>query len=160
MRKTCNALRVAGFLMATLIEMIKGSNKRGTAFKQKDTSFVCALLSRLGSGRHFQSLMNIDCARCRLLVEGSYRSTLGRRAPCGVRTLNVAEVNTMHVSRYLADGIVSLAMGLVLAGSAQPSLSAAAAETSSTAKIASVVRSFMVQNHLKAVIVQVRSNGS
>ena len=66
----------------------------------------------------------------------------------------------MHVSRYLAGVIVLLAMGMVLTGSAQPSLSAAAAETSSTAKIASVVRSFMVQNHLKAVIVQVRSNGS
>ncbi len=37
---------------------------------------------------------------------------------------------------------------------------ASAADTKSVSKIESVARSSMVENHLKAVIVQVRSNGS
>jgi len=64
----------------------------------------------------------------------------------------------MHLSRYLARGSAALAMGIVLANLGLRS--ASVADTASAAKIANVVRSSMVQNHLKAVIVQVRSNGS
>ncbi len=60
----------------------------------------------------------------------------------------------MYVSRYLA-GVAALAMGLLLAGSPSES----AANTISDATVANIVRSSMTQNHLRGVIVQVRSNG-
>jgi CubicO group peptidase (beta-lactamase class C family) len=63
----------------------------------------------------------------------------------------------MYVSRYLAGGIAALAIGIALA---LHSPSASAEDTASAATISNVVRSSMAKNHLKAVIVQVRSNGS
>jgi CubicO group peptidase (beta-lactamase class C family) len=65
----------------------------------------------------------------------------------------------MYVSRYLAGGIAALATGVMLTGVALRSPSASAEGTVSAATIANVVRSSMAQNHLKAVIVQVRLNG-
>jgi uncharacterized membrane protein YgcG len=53
----------------------------------------------------------------------------------------------MRVSRFLARGVATLAIALILPGPA------------CAASIADVVRSSMAQNHLRAVIVQVRSNG-
>ncbi|HLI95928.1 MAG TPA: serine hydrolase domain-containing protein [Candidatus Baltobacteraceae bacterium] len=57
----------------------------------------------------------------------------------------------MCVSRYLAGCIAVLALG-----TASP---ASAANAFSASSIAKIVRNAMAQNHLKAVIVQVRSNG-
>ncbi len=65
----------------------------------------------------------------------------------------------MHVSRLLAGGIAVSALGLALSSSMLCSPSASAADTTSAARIAGVVRSAMAKNHLRAVIVQVRSNG-
>ena len=55
----------------------------------------------------------------------------------------------MHPLRFLAAGVVALAIG------GAPAFAADA----SPAKIAQIVRTSMAQNHLRAVIVQVRSNG-
>lgn len=65
----------------------------------------------------------------------------------------------MYVPRYLAGGIAAMAMGILLTGLTLRSPSAIAADSVSASKIASVVRSSMAQNHLKALIIQVRSNG-
>jgi CubicO group peptidase (beta-lactamase class C family) len=53
----------------------------------------------------------------------------------------------MYVSRYLAAGLIALVLALL-----QP-------RSACAANIAYVVRSSMAQNHLRAAIVQVRSNG-
>lgn len=62
----------------------------------------------------------------------------------------------MDVSRYLSGGIAALTVAM---GLAQHSAPARAAETPSAALIAKTVRTAMVRDHLKAVIVQVRLNG-
>ena len=62
----------------------------------------------------------------------------------------------MHVSRYLSGGIAALTIATSLA---QNSAAARAADTPSTTSIANTVRSAMIRNHLKAVVVQVRLDG-
>jgi CubicO group peptidase (beta-lactamase class C family) len=64
----------------------------------------------------------------------------------------------MQLSRHVARGAVALAVWLALPIVTMPCPAGAA--TPSAATIQTVVRSFMVKNHLKAVIVQVRSNGA
>jgi CubicO group peptidase (beta-lactamase class C family) len=71
---------------------------------------------------------------------------------------HTAEVTAMHSSRRSARGIAALAVSLVLPSFAL--LSPAAADTPSAATIQNVARSSMAENHFKAVIVQVRSNGT
>jgi CubicO group peptidase (beta-lactamase class C family) len=66
----------------------------------------------------------------------------------------------MQSSRTLAIGIGALATTAILPIFALLSPAAAAADAFSPASIQSVVRSSMAKNHLKAVIVQVRSQGS
>lgn len=64
----------------------------------------------------------------------------------------------MHSSRRFGRGIAASAACTVLLNFAL--LSPAAAGTSSAAKIQSVMRSSIAENHLRALIVQVRSNGT
>jgi CubicO group peptidase (beta-lactamase class C family) len=66
--------------------------------------------------------------------------------------------SSIRSSRRFARGIAALAASIVLPSFALPS--PAAADTPSVATIQQVVRSSMAKNHLKAVIVQVRSNGT
>jgi len=65
----------------------------------------------------------------------------------------------MHISRSFACARTALALGVILAGFALRAPSASAADSVSTARITSIVRTAMARSHLKAVIVQVRSNG-
>jgi len=65
----------------------------------------------------------------------------------------------MHLSRYLPRRIAALATGLAVSALALRSSPAPAAEAASAATIVKIVRSSMAQNHLRAVIVQLRSNG-
>jgi CubicO group peptidase (beta-lactamase class C family) len=64
----------------------------------------------------------------------------------------------MHSSRRFGRGVAALAACMVLPSFAP--LSPGAAATPSAATIENIVRSSMAKNHLKAVIVQVRSNGA
>jgi CubicO group peptidase (beta-lactamase class C family) len=65
----------------------------------------------------------------------------------------------MHVSRSFACARTALALGIILAGFALRSPFASAADSVSTAQMTSIIRTAMARDHLKAVIVQVRSNG-
>lgn len=66
----------------------------------------------------------------------------------------------MRTSRLLAGGVPAMAIAMALLGFSLLSLPASAADAPSIATIRSVIRSSMAQNHLQAVIVQVRSNGN
>jgi CubicO group peptidase (beta-lactamase class C family) len=68
-----------------------------------------------------------------------------------------AQVTTMTPLRFFS---CKVAIALAVAAFVLSSPAAASANPPSPAAIESVVRNFMVKNHLKAVIVQVRSNGS
>jgi CubicO group peptidase (beta-lactamase class C family) len=66
-----------------------------------------------------------------------------------------------HSTRFFARGVTAPVVFVVLfAWLLLPSPTTALADTPSVATIQGVVRSSMAKNHLKAVIVQVRSNGS
>lgn len=65
----------------------------------------------------------------------------------------------MYVPRYLSGAVAALAMGIFLTGFTVCSPAAIAADSASASTIARVVRSSMAQNHLRAIIVEVRSNG-
>jgi CubicO group peptidase (beta-lactamase class C family) len=65
----------------------------------------------------------------------------------------------MHASRPFACARTALVLGIILAAFTLGSPSASAADSVSTAQITSIVRTAMARDHLKAVIVQVRSNG-
>lgn len=64
----------------------------------------------------------------------------------------------MHSSRRFARGVAALAASILLLNAAL--LAPAGAETPSTATIQNIMRASMAKNHLKAIIVQVRSNGA
>jgi CubicO group peptidase (beta-lactamase class C family) len=63
-------------------------------------------------------------------------------------------------SRFFARGIATLAISMVLFASLLLIRATAVADTPSAATIQDVVRRSMTENHLRAVIVQVRSNAS
>ena len=65
----------------------------------------------------------------------------------------------MHVFHRFASARAALALGLVLAGLVLRAPSVSAADSVSTAQMTSIVRTAMKRDHLRAVIVQVRSNG-
>jgi CubicO group peptidase (beta-lactamase class C family) len=64
----------------------------------------------------------------------------------------------MHFSRRFAAGITAMATAVAILTFTSPP--AAVADASAAATVQSVVRNSMAQNHLEAIIVQVRSNGS
>jgi CubicO group peptidase (beta-lactamase class C family) len=66
----------------------------------------------------------------------------------------------VRISRLLAGSIAALTMGIGAAIFIPRLPSASAADTVSAATISRIVRASMARDHLKAVIVQVRSNGT
>jgi CubicO group peptidase (beta-lactamase class C family) len=66
----------------------------------------------------------------------------------------------MYVPRLLGGLVAACALAIALAGLALRAPVASAASTVSSTRLAEIVRSSMAKNHLRSVIVQVRSNGN
>jgi CubicO group peptidase (beta-lactamase class C family) len=94
--------------------------------------------------------------KSRISPQSDYHCT-SRQAADRLRTVRGGG-HDVHSSRCFARGIAALAATMVLQIFAL--LSPAAADTPSAATIQNVVRTSMATNHLKAVIVQVRSNAT